>query len=148
LVLLGNRQDRAVQIATIVPVLALSHQTGVTLAEVGFLLILFAGVWLVAAQIPAFLLRPVIATIPLEDEDRVTILQSLELVCAEVLMLLAIGHDHAKLVRVAIDGLPIPVQGTTIQDCLLLEIAAGAGGHSAILTPLPPQPQRLSPIAG
>jgi hypothetical protein len=33
---------------------ALSHQTGVTLAEVGFLLILFAGVWLVAAQIPAF----------------------------------------------------------------------------------------------
>jgi hypothetical protein len=34
--------------------LAISHQTGVTLAEVGFLLILFAGVWLVAAQIPAF----------------------------------------------------------------------------------------------
>jgi hypothetical protein len=34
-------------------VLAFSHQTGVTLAEVGFLLILFAGVWLVAAQIPA-----------------------------------------------------------------------------------------------
>ena len=34
--------------------LALSHQTGRTLAEVGFLLILFAGVWLVAAQIPAF----------------------------------------------------------------------------------------------
>ena len=37
--------------ATIGPV---SRQTGVTLAEVGFLLILFAGVWLVAAQIPAF----------------------------------------------------------------------------------------------
>ncbi len=31
---------------------ALSHHTGVILAEVGFLLILFAGVWLVAAQIP------------------------------------------------------------------------------------------------
>ncbi len=45
---------RAVEIVTIVPVFALSHQTGVTLAEVGFLLILFAGVWLVAAQIPAF----------------------------------------------------------------------------------------------
>ena len=30
----------------------LSHQTGVTLAEVGFLLILIAGVWLVASQIP------------------------------------------------------------------------------------------------
>ena len=31
-----------------------SRQTGVILAEVGFLLILFAGVWFVAAQIPAF----------------------------------------------------------------------------------------------
>jgi len=37
-----------------VPVLALSHQTGVTLAEVGFLLILFAGIWMIAAQVPAF----------------------------------------------------------------------------------------------
>lgn len=35
-------------------VLALTHQTGVRLAEVAFLLILFAGVWLVAAQIPRF----------------------------------------------------------------------------------------------
>lgn len=32
----------------------MSHQTGVTFAEVGFLLILFAGVWLVAAQLSAF----------------------------------------------------------------------------------------------
>ena len=32
----------------------MSRQTGAILAEVGFLLILFAGVWLVAAQIPAF----------------------------------------------------------------------------------------------
>jgi len=37
-----------------VPVLALSHQSGVTLAEVSFLLILFAGIWLIAAQVPAF----------------------------------------------------------------------------------------------
>jgi len=35
-------------------VLVLTHQTGVRLAEIGFLLILIAGVWLVAAQIPAF----------------------------------------------------------------------------------------------
>ena len=34
--------------------IALSHQTGVRLAEVGFLLILIAGIWLAAAQIPAF----------------------------------------------------------------------------------------------
>ncbi|MCU1492551.1 MAG: hypothetical protein JWO62_315 [Acidimicrobiaceae bacterium] len=46
---LGNRHVR-LEIATIGPV---SDQTGKTLAEVGFLLILFAGVWLVTAQIPA-----------------------------------------------------------------------------------------------
>ena len=34
--------------------LALTHHAGVTIAEVGFLLILFAGVWLVAAEIPWF----------------------------------------------------------------------------------------------
>lgn len=33
-------------------VLALTHHTGVRLAEVAFLLILIAGVWLVAAEIP------------------------------------------------------------------------------------------------
>lgn len=33
-------------------VLAFSHRTGVRLAELGFLLILFAGGWLVSAQIP------------------------------------------------------------------------------------------------
>jgi hypothetical protein len=33
---------------------AFSHHTGIRLAEVGFLLVVFAGVWLVAAQIPRF----------------------------------------------------------------------------------------------
>lgn len=32
-------------------VFALSHQTGIRLAEIGFLLILIAGVWLAAAEI-------------------------------------------------------------------------------------------------
>jgi hypothetical protein len=36
------------------PVFALTPQTGIRLAEVGFLLILFAGIWLVAAEIPMF----------------------------------------------------------------------------------------------
>lgn len=45
------RQFRLIEIAIIG---LMSRQTGVILAEVGFLLILFAGVWLVAAQIPAF----------------------------------------------------------------------------------------------
>jgi len=34
--------------------LALEPHTGVRLAEIGFLLILFAGIWLVAAQTPKF----------------------------------------------------------------------------------------------
>ena len=34
--------------------LALAHHTGTRLAEIGFLLILFAGVWLAAAQVPKF----------------------------------------------------------------------------------------------
>ncbi len=33
-------------------VVGFAHQTGVKLAEVGFLRVLIAGVWLVAAQIP------------------------------------------------------------------------------------------------
>jgi hypothetical protein len=33
-------------------VFALTHHTGTRLAEVGFLLVLFAGIWLAAAQIP------------------------------------------------------------------------------------------------
>ena len=35
-------------------VLGFAHRTGIRLAEVGFLLLLFAGVWLTAAQIPSF----------------------------------------------------------------------------------------------
>jgi hypothetical protein len=38
-------------------VLALTHQTGRKLAEIGFLLVLFAGIWLAAAQIPRLKLR-------------------------------------------------------------------------------------------
>ena len=39
------------------PVASLSSHTGLRLAEVGFLLILFAGAWLVAAAIPQFKLE-------------------------------------------------------------------------------------------
>jgi hypothetical protein len=35
-------------------VLGVSPHTGIRLAEVGFLLVLFAGAWLVAANIPLF----------------------------------------------------------------------------------------------
>jgi len=38
-------------------VLAFTHQTGKRLAEVGFLLLVIAGVWLAAAQIPQLKLR-------------------------------------------------------------------------------------------
>jgi hypothetical protein len=49
-------------------VLGLSDRSGVRLAEVGFLLILFAGVWLVAAQVPQLRLhrtRTVVAGVAL-----------------------------------------------------------------------------------
>jgi hypothetical protein len=49
-------------------VLALTQHTGRTLAEVGFLLVLFAGLWLAAAQIPLFKMaraRTIIAGIAL-----------------------------------------------------------------------------------
>jgi hypothetical protein len=38
-------------------VLALTPHTGRDLAEVGFLLVLIAGVWLIGAEIPQFKLR-------------------------------------------------------------------------------------------
>lgn len=47
---------------------ALSHHTGVHIAEVGFLLILFAGIWLAAAQIPSLKLaaaRTIVAGVAL-----------------------------------------------------------------------------------
>lgn len=49
-------------------VFALTQQTGRTLAEIGFLLILFAGIWLAAAQIPQLKLpttRTIVAGIAL-----------------------------------------------------------------------------------
>ena len=49
-------------------VLGLAHHTGVRLAEVGFLLVLFAGVWLAAASVPRFKLgtaRTIVAGVAL-----------------------------------------------------------------------------------
>lgn len=65
------------------PMLAFSHQTGVTLAEVGYLLILFAGIWLVAAQIPAFKMR-----------TARTIVAGVALACAGVLLIIATRWAH------------------------------------------------------
>jgi hypothetical protein len=63
--------------------LAFSHQTGVTLAEVGYLLILFAGIWLIAAQIPAFKMR-----------TARTIVAGIALACAGVLLIIATRWAH------------------------------------------------------
>jgi len=62
---------------------ALSHQTGVTLAEFGFLLILFAGVWLVVAQIPAF-----------KMPTARTIVAGIALALASVLLIIATHWGH------------------------------------------------------
>ncbi len=63
--------------------LGLSHQTGVTLAEVGFLLILIAGVWLVAAQLPVFRMS-----------TARTIVAGIALALAGVLLLIATHWGH------------------------------------------------------
>ena len=63
--------------------LALTHRTGIILAEVGFLLILFAGVWLVAAQIPAL-------KIPVTR----TIVAGIALAVAGVLLIIATHWGH------------------------------------------------------
>ena len=64
-------------------VLALTPQTGVKLAEFGFLLILFAGIWLAAAQIP----RLKLATAR-------TIVAGLALALAGLLLIIATHWGH------------------------------------------------------
>jgi hypothetical protein len=64
-------------------VVALSHHTGRRLAEIGFLLILFAGIWLAAAQIPAFKLS-----------TARTIVAGVALAVAGVLLIIAVHSGH------------------------------------------------------
>lgn len=62
---------------------ALSHHTGLRLAEVGFLLILFAGIWLAAAEIPR-----------LKFATGRTIVAGLALALAGVLFIVAAHWGH------------------------------------------------------
>ena len=62
---------------------ALSHHTGLRLAEVGFLLILFAGIWLAAAQVPKF-----------KFATGRTIVAGVALALAGLLLIIAIHWGH------------------------------------------------------
>lgn len=64
-------------------ILALTHHTGRRLAEIGFLLILFAGVWLAAAQIPK-----------LRFATTRTIVAGIALAVAGVLLIIATHWGH------------------------------------------------------
>jgi uncharacterized membrane protein YccF (DUF307 family) len=64
-------------------VLAYVNQTGVRLAEVGFLLILFAGVWLAAAHIPQLRLG-----------NARTIVAGIALAIAGLLLIIATHWEH------------------------------------------------------
>ncbi len=64
-------------------VVALTHHTGRRLAEIGFLLILFAGIWLAAAQIPAFKLS-----------TARTVVAGVALAVAGVLLIIAVHSGH------------------------------------------------------
>jgi hypothetical protein len=62
---------------------ALSPHTGLRLAEVGFLLIAFAGIWLAAAQVPSF-----------RFANGRTIVAGLALALAGVLLIIATHWGH------------------------------------------------------
>ncbi len=61
----------------------MSHKSAVILAEVGFLLILFAGIWLIAAQIPAF-----------KNPTMRNIVAGVALALAGVLLIIATHRGH------------------------------------------------------
>ena len=63
--------------------LLMTPQTGRTLAQIGFLLILFAGVWLAAAQIPLFKMA-----------TARTIIAGIALAIAGVLLIIATRWGH------------------------------------------------------
>ena len=64
-------------------VLALTHHTGRRLAEIGFLLILFAGIWFAAAQLPA-----------LKFATTRTIVAGIALAVAGILLIIAVHWGH------------------------------------------------------
>jgi hypothetical protein len=64
-------------------VLALSEHTGRHLAEIGFLLILFAGVWLAVAQVQRF-----------KFATARTIVAGIALALAGVLLIIAVHWGH------------------------------------------------------
>jgi hypothetical protein len=64
-------------------VLAISSATGGKLAELGFLLILFAGVWLVSSEVPA-----------LRGHRARTVVAGAALAAAGVLLIIAVHWGH------------------------------------------------------
>jgi hypothetical protein len=64
-------------------VLGFAHHTGMRLAEVGFLLLVFAGIWLAAAQIPQF-----------KFKTARTVVASLALAIGGLLLIIATHWGH------------------------------------------------------
>ncbi len=62
---------------------AFAHRTGIRLAEIGFLLVLFAGIWLAAAEVPRLKLGPAR-----------TIVAAIALAIAGLLLLVATRWGH------------------------------------------------------
>lgn len=69
--------------SSILRVLAISHHTGVTIAEIAFLLIMFSGIWLVAAQLRVF-----------KWKTARTIVAGFALACAGALLIIATHWGH------------------------------------------------------
>jgi hypothetical protein len=65
------------------PIFGFAHHTGTRLAEVGFLLVLFAGAWLAAAQVPLF-----------KFAAARTVVAGLALALSGVLLIIAVHWGH------------------------------------------------------
>jgi hypothetical protein len=70
-------------ILVLVLVLAFARHTGLRLAEVGYLLILFAGIWFAAAQVP-----------PFKFATRRTLVAGLALALGSLLLIIATHSGH------------------------------------------------------
>ena len=79
------------------------------------------------------LLRPEVAALPLEDGPRSAVIPRLELLAAEVAVLLTVAHHDAQLIDQGVDDLAFAIQRPTIKDGLLPGIFSMRESHLAII---------------
>ncbi len=74
-------------------------------------------------------LRTVVATSPIKYKRRAATWLSLDALCAHVAVLLAICHDHAEFVRIALDRVLPTIHRPSIQDGDFRQVTVTSWGH-------------------